>query len=72
MAQGIREGGGSAVAVASDVTDPAQVDAAAHRAVDEFGGLDIAVANAGAVLDGHGERDHASSRSATSSTGNLR
>lgn len=52
VAQGIREAGHSAVAVACDVTDPAQVDAAAQRALDEFGGLDIAVANAGAVLDG--------------------
>jgi NAD(P)-dependent dehydrogenase (short-subunit alcohol dehydrogenase family) len=52
VAQGIREGGGSAVAVACDVTDPAQVDAAAQRALDEFGGLDVAVANAGAVPEG--------------------
>jgi NAD(P)-dependent dehydrogenase (short-subunit alcohol dehydrogenase family) len=52
VAQGIREAGGAAVAVAGDVTDPAQVDVAAQRALDEFGGLDIAVANAGAVLDG--------------------
>src|SRR5690606_23361286 len=38
--------------VTCDVTDPEQNDAAVKAAVDTFGGLDIAVANAGAVLDG--------------------
>ncbi len=41
--------GRRAVPVACDVTDPDQVEAAVQRAVGEFGRLDIAVANAGAV-----------------------
>jgi NADP-dependent 3-hydroxy acid dehydrogenase YdfG len=40
------------VPVACDVTDPDQVDAAVQRAVGEFGHLDVAVANAGAVPEG--------------------
>jgi NAD(P)-dependent dehydrogenase (short-subunit alcohol dehydrogenase family) len=39
------------IAVACDVTDEEQVEAAVQRAVSEFGRLDIAVANAGAVLE---------------------
>ena len=44
--------GRRAVPVACDVTDPDQVEAAVQRAVGEFGRLDIAVANAGAVPEG--------------------
>ena len=41
--------GGKAVAAAGDVTDPAQVQVAVSRAVTEFGGLHLAVNNAGIV-----------------------
>jgi sorbitol-6-phosphate 2-dehydrogenase len=41
-----------ALAVATDVTDEAQVAALVDGAVDEFGRLDILVANAGIVLSG--------------------
>lgn len=43
----IKEAGGIALGVAADVTDAEQVEALAARAVEEFGRLDIAVANAG-------------------------
>ncbi|MFZ5556135.1 MAG: 3-hydroxybutyrate dehydrogenase [Pseudomonadota bacterium] len=39
--------GEHAVAAAMDVTDEAQVDAGVRLAVEQFGGLDIAVSNAG-------------------------
>jgi len=52
LADEIRRGGRSAAAVACDVTDPDQVERAAQRALDEFGALDIAVANAGAAPEG--------------------
>ncbi len=39
--------GGSAMAIAADVTRPAQVDAAVRRVVDGWGRLDILVNNAG-------------------------
>lgn len=52
VAAGIEADGGRALVVTCDVTDPEQNDAAVKAAVDTFGGLDIAVANAGAVLDG--------------------
>ena len=41
-----------AIAARSDVTDEAQVEAMVQRAVDEFGRLDIMVANAGIVIAG--------------------
>jgi NAD(P)-dependent dehydrogenase (short-subunit alcohol dehydrogenase family) len=43
----IEHKGGRALFVETDVTDDAQVAHAVHRAVDEFGGLDIAFNNAG-------------------------
>ena len=52
LADEIRRSGRSAVAVACDVTDPDQVEQAAQRALDEFGALDIAVANAGSAPEG--------------------
>jgi NAD(P)-dependent dehydrogenase (short-subunit alcohol dehydrogenase family) len=52
LADEIRRTGRSAVAVACDVTDPDQVERAAQRALDEFGALDVAVANAGSVPEG--------------------
>jgi len=43
----IRDAGGQAIAVSTDVTDDAAVEALATAAVDEFGHLDIWVNNAG-------------------------
>ncbi len=43
--------GGRAVGVALDVTSPADVDALVQRCVDEFGGIDIMVNNAGITRD---------------------
>jgi NAD(P)-dependent dehydrogenase (short-subunit alcohol dehydrogenase family) len=47
VAAGIRARGGKAIAVATDVTDRAAVEALAQAAVNEFGHLDIWVNNAG-------------------------
>jgi NAD(P)-dependent dehydrogenase (short-subunit alcohol dehydrogenase family) len=47
VAAGIRKRGGRAIAVATDVTDKAAVEALASAAVSEFGHLDIWVNNAG-------------------------
>ncbi|CAN5651132.1 SDR family oxidoreductase [soil metagenome] len=46
----IRRGGGEAIAVTTDVTDLAQVEALAKRAVEEFGRIDSWVNNAGVSL----------------------
>jgi NAD(P)-dependent dehydrogenase (short-subunit alcohol dehydrogenase family) len=43
----IAYGGGKARHLAGDVRDPAHLGAAVGRAVDVFGGIDIAIANAG-------------------------
>ena len=52
--------GGSALAVACDVTDAASVRAAFDRVVETFGGVDIVVSNAGAAWQGRiGEVDEA-------------
>ena len=52
--------GGSALAVACDVTDAASVRAAFDRVVEAFGGVDIVVSNAGAAWQGRiGEVDEA-------------
>lgn len=47
VAAEIRESGGRAIAVTTDVTDQDAVEALADAAVKEFGGLDIWVNNAG-------------------------
>jgi 3-hydroxybutyrate dehydrogenase len=46
-AQELRGTGARALAVAVDVTDEGQVDAAVARTVEAFGGLDVLVSNAG-------------------------
>lgn len=46
-AERIRANGGEAVFVATDVSKKADVDALVQAAVDEFGGVDIMVSNAG-------------------------
>ncbi|HEX5508204.1 MAG TPA: bifunctional aldolase/short-chain dehydrogenase [Pseudolabrys sp.] len=52
--------GGSAIAVRCDVTDAASVQAAFDQVVTTFGGVDIAVSNAGAAWQGKiGEVDEA-------------
>ena len=53
VATEITRAGGQAVAAATDVTDPTQVDAMVAAAVDNFGGLDIIVINAGINADRH-------------------
>lgn len=47
VVRAIREQGGEAMAVAMDVTDEAAVEAGVTRVVQEWGRLDIAIANAG-------------------------
>ncbi len=49
VAGAFRDAGGRAVAVATDVTKADQVAAMVETAVREFGGLDVAVNNAGVV-----------------------
>lgn len=46
-AEGIREKGGSVLAVAADVTDPKDAGHVVERTVDTFGGVDILVGNVG-------------------------
>ncbi len=48
-AAAVADVGGDAVVVDADVRDPAQVDGLCDAAVDSFGRLDIAVANAGVL-----------------------
>lgn len=48
----IRCGGGEAIALRCDVTDRASIDAAVARTVEAFGGIDVAVANAGFGVSG--------------------
>lgn len=45
----IQDAGGQAVAVAGDVTDPALSEKLVATAVERFGGLDIALNNAGSI-----------------------
>lgn len=46
----IRESGGTAVAVPTDVTDPSEVNALADRAYEEFGRVDVLCNNAGVTM----------------------
>jgi len=52
LASRIEEGGGGALAVATDVTDETQANAFVARANEELGGLDVLVNNAGVMLLG--------------------
>jgi NAD(P)-dependent dehydrogenase (short-subunit alcohol dehydrogenase family) len=48
----IADGGGRAAAMVVDVSDPAQVEAMAARAVSEFGGIDVLMTAAGVLSFG--------------------
>lgn len=48
----IAAGGGRAIGIGADVSDPAQVEAMVARTVEEFGGLHILYNNAGIMLPG--------------------
>ena len=61
--------GRNALALKCDVTDAASVRAAFDTVVEAFGGVDIAVSNAGAAWQGRiGEVDEATLRKVSSST----
>ncbi|ORV97308.1 SDR family oxidoreductase [Mycobacterium kyorinense] len=49
LAADIVDGGGTAVPITCDVTQPESVDAMLNRVDDELGGIDIAVCNAGII-----------------------
>ena len=51
VASRIRDGGGEAVFIQSDMADPEQVEAMVETTISTFGGLDYAFNNAGIVLD---------------------
>ena len=53
-----KEAGNNSIGVAADITDPAQIRAAFDKAVEVYGGVDIAISNAGAAWQGRiGELD---------------
>ncbi|WP_327731246.1 SDR family NAD(P)-dependent oxidoreductase [Streptomyces sp. NBC_00487] len=52
LATEITQAGGSALAVAADIADSEQAEAAVHQTVDHVGRLDILVNNAGLMLLG--------------------
>jgi NADP-dependent 3-hydroxy acid dehydrogenase YdfG len=52
VAESIRDGGATAIAVAADLTDPAQAAAAVDRTVAELSRVDTVVNNAGVMLLG--------------------
>jgi NAD(P)-dependent dehydrogenase (short-subunit alcohol dehydrogenase family) len=52
VAQAINDDGGTALAVACDLTDQVSVDRTVETTVEEFGGLDIAFNSAGAITRG--------------------
>ena len=45
--QAIKQRGGEAIAIPTDVTDPTQIDALVARAIERYGRIDILVNNAG-------------------------
>ncbi|UFU07077.1 SDR family oxidoreductase [Ruania halotolerans] len=47
VAEAIRDAGGVAISAVADVSDSGATEAAVQVAIDEFGGLDVVVANAG-------------------------
>ncbi|MFF8805209.1 SDR family NAD(P)-dependent oxidoreductase [Streptomyces omiyaensis] len=53
----IRSEGGTATAVTADVTDPESTRALVRRTLESYGGLDVAVNNAGIFRGGHSAAD---------------
>ena len=49
IANEINEAGGEALAITCDVSDYSQVETAVTKSIDQFGGLDIVVNNAGVI-----------------------
>ena len=56
VAEQVRDRGRRGLALPCDVTDERQLDDAVRRLVDELGGLDVAIANAGFAVGGHIEK----------------
>jgi NAD(P)-dependent dehydrogenase (short-subunit alcohol dehydrogenase family) len=52
----VRKAGGDGIAVRTDVTNEAQVEAAMAQVVSRLGGLDVVVSNAGVLLAGQDAR----------------
>lgn len=48
----IRHSGGTAIAVQADISDEAQVIRLFEDTINQFGGIDVVVANAGTIIDG--------------------
>ncbi len=55
-AKEISQEGGVAVPIEADVSNEDQISSAVRRAAEEFGGLDVVVANAGILLAGQDDR----------------
>jgi NAD(P)-dependent dehydrogenase (short-subunit alcohol dehydrogenase family) len=54
----IKSVGGEALGVATDVTDPAQVDNMVSRTISEFGQVDIMVNNAGGPCSSNQQKNY--------------
>ncbi|MBD1939642.1 SDR family NAD(P)-dependent oxidoreductase [Microcoleus sp. FACHB-68] len=52
----VRSLGRSALAVPTDVTDPVQVNALIHRALEQFGKIDVLINNAGLYISGPADK----------------
>jgi NADP-dependent 3-hydroxy acid dehydrogenase YdfG len=55
LRKSIEDAGGTALVIEADVTDRAQAEGCVQRTVDELGGLDVVVNNAGVMLLGPAE-----------------
>src|SRR5258705_507450 len=61
VAQKIQNGGGRALVIRADAADPDAVVGAVEQTVQELGGIDILINNAG-VMAGHGDLEHVTIR----------
>ena len=52
----VRSLGRSALAVPTDVTDPVQVNALIHKALEQFGKIDVLINNAGLYISGPADK----------------